>query len=226
MPMVVKVSGAPAPVEDRRGQRRAGWAAVAAAVAFLVQPLSVGFLPFNLEEVRDPVELSRYWWAGTLQAVEFTVVALAVLVLVSALRPLWHDGPGGGVTYLLGCISGGAFLLQASLSAATYSWWLMQDASEFSPDPQVRSAILFGTFVAGYAFLGLANLASAGWIIGLVISGRHRGWLGVPFSVFALAVAALLAVGTLLGFAIPTVIVHLLFWIMLGVKLLRSAPAP
>jgi hypothetical protein len=62
--------------------------------------------------------------------------------------------------------------------------------------------------------------------MGLVISGRHRGWLGVPFSVFALAVAALLAVGTLLGFTIPTVIVHLLFWMVLGVKLLRSAPAP
>ncbi len=227
MEMVVRVSDGGEVRQGPGPSRRAGWAAIAAGLAFLVQPVSVGFLPFDLEEVHDPVELSRYWWAGTLQAIEFTVIAVAVLVLVVSLRSVEQQqrSDWGQVTWVLGMASAAGFLLQAALSAASYSWWLMQDASAFTADPEVRSTILFGTFVAGYTFLGMANLASAGWIIGLVAAGRRTGLDGAVFAGFAVLVATALAVGTLTGFTIPTVIAHLPFWLVLGVKLLRARPA-
>jgi hypothetical protein len=223
--MAVRVLRTSVVDSHRCGLRVAGWAAIVAALAFLVQPLSVGFLPFDLEEMRDPVELSRYWWAGTLQAAEFAVIAVSVLVLVAALRPVWVESAWGRATWVLGLASGMGFLLQAALSAATYSWWLMQDASSFTPDPEARSAVLFGTFVAGYTFLGLANLASAGWLMGLAASGRRSGLIGAAFAAFAVFVAAILTVGTLTGFTIPAVVIHLPLWLALGVKLLRSRPA-
>jgi hypothetical protein len=223
--MSVRVSRTVAVDIYQRSYRVAGWAAIVAALAFLVQPLSVGFLPFDLEEMRDPVELSRYWWAGTLQAAEFTVIAVSILVCVAALQPVWVESAWGRATWILGLASGLAFLLQAALSAATYSWWLMQDAASFTPDSEARSAILFGTFVVGYTFLGLANLASAGWIMGLAASGRRSGLIGAAFAGFMLVAAAILTVGTLTGFTIPTVVIHLPLWLALGVKLLRARPA-
>ncbi len=89
MGMVVRVSAGGGQSTELVWFRWAGWAAVVAAAAFLIQPVSVGFLPFDLEEMRDPVALSAYWWAGTLQAVEFAVIASAVFVLVVA---LWDVG--------------------------------------------------------------------------------------------------------------------------------------
>jgi hypothetical protein len=122
-------------------------------------------------------------------------------------------------------VSGVGFLLQSSLSAATYSWWLMQDASSFTPDPQIRTAILFGTFVAGYTFLGVANLGTAGWLLGLVLGMRRAGLAGMVLMVFAVLVATMLVAGTLSGFTIPTVLLHVPVWVVLGVKLLRAGRA-
>lgn len=223
MGMMVRVSdGVDGPVTHRR-HRLAGWSALVAAMAFLVQPLSVGFLPFDLEDMRDPVALSEYWWAGTLQAVEFAVMAGGVFVLVAALHEA--GSPWLRVTATLGFVSGVGFLLQSALSAATYSWWLMQDASSFMPDSEVRSAVLFGTFVAGYTFLGAANLATAGWLVGLVAAMRGAGLAGLGFTAFAMVVAGVLIVGTVAGFTIPTVLLHLPLWLVLGVKLLHSSRA-
>jgi hypothetical protein len=226
MGMVVRVSETDQQASDRPAFRLAGWAALVAAVAFLVQPLSVGFLPFDLEEMRDPVALSTYWWAGALQAAEFAVMASAVLTLVVALREVVPQTPWQQVTSALGLVSGVGFMLQAALSAATYSWWLMQDASSFTPDPEIRSAILFGTFVAGYTFLGAANMATAGWLVGLVLAMRRAGLIGSVFTVFAVLVAFALVAGTLTGFTIPTVLLHLPLWVLLGIKLLRTYRAP
>ena len=225
MGMVVRVSDGGQRASDRARYRLAGWAAMAAATAFLVQPLSVGLMPFELEDMRDPVALSAYWWAGTIQAVQFAVMAGAVFALVVALPGFGSPSPWDRVIVALGAVSGVGFLLQSSLSAATYSWWLMQDASSFTPDPEVRSAILFGTFVAGYTFLGAANLATAGWLLGLVLAMRRSGLAGTGFTVFSVVVATVLVAGTVTGFTIPTVLLHLPLWVALGVKLLRTGRA-
>jgi hypothetical protein len=226
MNMVVRVvSQTDEPTSERQRYRLAGWAAIVAAIAFLVQPLSVGFLPFDLQEMRDPVELSDYWWAGSLQSAEFAVMAGAVFVLVAAARGIAPQSQWQQVTWGLGVVSGVGFLLQSALSAATYSWWLMQDASSFTPDTEVRSAILFGTFVVGYAFLGTANLATAGWLFGLIFTMRRAGLVGTVFTVFAGLVATVLVIGTVAGFTIPTVLLHLPLWLVLGVKLIRASAA-
>jgi hypothetical protein len=101
----------------------------------------------------------------------------------------------------------------------------MQDASSFTPDPEIRTAILFGTFVAGYTFLGAANLGTAGWLVGLVLGMRRAGLAGTSLMVFAGLVATLLVAGTLTGFTIPTVLLHLPVWVVLAVKLLREGRA-
>jgi len=106
MGMVVRVSDTDERASDRPRYRLAGWAAVVAACAFLVQPLSVGFLPFDLEAMRDPVALSTYWWAGMLQAVEFAVMAVAVLMLVVELQVGWRASPWLRVAWGLGVVSG------------------------------------------------------------------------------------------------------------------------
>lgn len=224
MDMVVRVSEGSEARGERRGHRMAGWAAIVASGAFLVQPLSVALLPFDLEAVHDPVELSRYWWAGTLQALEFTVIGAAVLTLVVAVRELGARSVAGQVSCLLGCVSGAAFLLQATLSAATYSSWLMRDASTFVPDAGIRSAILFSTFVAGYAVLGLANLSTAGWLLGFVRWGRPAGLVGAVLTTVLLLVAVLLVLGTVSGVTIPTVLLHVPMWWAVGIALLRARP--
>lgn len=224
MNMVVRVSDDSERVSNRGRYRLAGWASVVAALAFLVQPVSVAFLPFDLESMRDPVELSRYWWAGALQSLEFAVMAGAVLLLVTAVQ---HAAPPAwpGAMPVLGAVTVVGFVLQSALSAATYSWWLMQDATSVSPDPEARSAILFGTFVVGYAFLGAANLGTAGWLVTLVLTLRRAGMAGRLLTLFSVGVAVLLVLGTVTGFTIPTVLLHLPLWVVLAVTFLRAARA-
>ncbi|HSJ21940.1 MAG TPA: hypothetical protein VK964_15320 [Nocardioidaceae bacterium] len=206
--------------------RPAGWAGVVAASAFLVQPLSVAFLPFDLQEIHDPVELTSYWWAGSLQAAQFLLIALAVLVMVTQLRRTWPRSALGDVAVVAGAVTAAAFLLEAALSAATYSRWLMMETVSFSDDPTVRGAVLFSTYVVGYSFLGAASLATAVWLVGVVFLGRRRAYVGLAMSVILLALAMLLVVGTVTGFAIPTAILHVVAWAVLGVRLLRISSLP
>jgi hypothetical protein len=223
MGMDIRITRDAAETDRSVSLRRAGWAAVVAATAFLIQPLSVAFLPFDLEEIHDPVDLSVYWWAGSLQAAEFLVMGVAVLAMVTQLRRSWPTSALGDVTVVAGVITGAALLLESALSAATYSRWLMMDAAQFSDDPSVRGAVLFSTYVVGYAFLGAASLATAVWLAGVVILGRRQGYLGLPMTVLLTALAALLVVGTVTGFAIPTTMLHLVVWAALGIRLLRHS---
>lgn len=108
---------------------RSGWVALVAGVVFLVQPLSVALLPVNLEEIHDPVELTEYWWAGTVQSVEFFIIGIAVLVMVTALRQVWPVSTLREVAGAAGIVAAAGLLLEAALSAASYSSWLMRDTA-------------------------------------------------------------------------------------------------
>jgi hypothetical protein len=228
MGMTVNLTGASATTAGGAPTdlHRSGWAAIAAAAVFLIQPLSAAFLPFDLETIHDPMDLTRYWWAGTLQALEFVVMGTAVLVMVSALRRVWPASTLRDVTGAAGLVAGTGLLLEAALSAATYSAWLMEDTARFSDDPSVRGAVLFSTYVSGYAFLGATCVASAVWLVGVVAFGRRLRYLGTVMSVFAGIVAAALIVGVVTGFTIPTVILHVPLWLALGVRLLRARALP
>jgi hypothetical protein len=130
------------PWEDdgRRSELRlAGRGGLLAGVAFLVQPLSVGLLSGGgyVEDMRDPLEVDRWWWVGVVAAVEFCAVGVGVLVLVTALRRTWPRGGLADVCGAAGSLTGYAFLALAATYLVSHSWWAMPDVALYSDDAEV-----------------------------------------------------------------------------------------
>ena len=137
--MAVRVSRTGVVDSHRCGLRVAGWAAIVAALAFLVQPLSVGLLSGGgyVEDMRDPLEVDRCWWVGVVAAVEFFAIGVGVLILVTALRRTWPRRGLADLSGVAGQLTGYAFLALAATYLVSHSWWAMPDVALYTDDADV-----------------------------------------------------------------------------------------
>jgi hypothetical protein len=222
-------TGVPGDDSERRADLRlAGRGSLLAGVAFSVQPLSVGLLSGGgyIEDMRDPLNVDRWWWVGVIAGAEFFAVGIGVLVLVTALRRTWPRCVLSDVAGAAGLLTGYAFLALAATYLVSHSWWAMPDAALYTDDADSRGAVAAGLGFLGLVFVAGACLATVVWAAGVVRLTGRAGDVGRGTTITVGVMAGLIGLGTLAQMAIPFAALHIVVWLTLGVRLSRTRIVP
>jgi hypothetical protein len=207
--------------------RVAGTAAIAAAAAYLLQPVLVA--ANSGEELTPlPSEVRDVWWTGTLQAAVFSGVGIALLVLVLAVGDLIRPAVGGlsaglRALHVLGVVGAAGWLFAGAMALAGYSTVAAGIADSGAEEPAQRAALNMAWLVLT-AGLELASIALALWL-GLVSTvGRRAGVVGRPlaWAGFVVAVAMVATAAFVVPFGMLLLIPYLLG---LGIRLVRRGRA-
>jgi hypothetical protein len=158
--------------------------------------------------------------------VEFLAVGVGVLVLVTALARTWPSSTVADVARIAGVTCGVAFLALAATYLVSHSWWAMPDTATYSSDPEIRGAIGAALAYVGLAFVALACLGTVVWAVGVVVLSRRQGQLGRASALTVGVAAALIGIGTLAQMAIPFAVLHIVLWLTVGIRLVRTPILP
>jgi hypothetical protein len=178
------------------------------------------------EDMRDPLRVDSWWWVGVVAGVEFLAVGVGVLVLVTALARTWPSSAVADVARIAGVTCGVAFLALAATYLVSHSWWAMPDTADYSSEAEVRGAIGAALAYVGLIFVALACLGTAVWAVGVVVLSRRLGHLGRVSALTVGVIAAIIGLGTLAQMAIPFAVLHIVLWLTLGVRLVRTPILP
>jgi hypothetical protein len=176
--------------------------------------------------MRDPLRVDSWWWVGVVAGVEFLAVGVGVLILVTSLARTWPNSGLADMSKSAGLVCGAAFLGLAATYLVSHSWWSMPDTATYSGAAEIRGAIGAALAYVGLIFVALACLGTVVWAVGVVVLSRRLGDLGRASSLTVGVVAALIGIGALAQMAIPFAVLHIVIWLTVGIRLVRTPILP
>ena len=223
-------------VSTPRLYRTAGRAAIVAGVAYLVQPIIVFLLDPAAGIAYDendpsafypnPVDALTTWYLGSIQAIEFTVIAVASLLLVLSVgtitrRSLGEAGPWAQATHVLGLIASVGWLLTAGAAFASHLL-VAYSLTDFQVDAETQKLALQAATLGMAPAIALVMVGTGGWMLGLAVTGRRAGLIPAALRVIAVIVGVALLANVLINpTGVPTFgLVVIPAWIALGCVLL------
>lgn len=210
-------------------RRVAGWSAIVAAALYLLQPVIVALNGLAGAEEQDfllPSQVRSIWWSGAVQALLMIAIGVAFLALVTGTGAILRDRMTSvwqQVAHTMGLLCGVGWLLAAAMGLAGYST-VAAFMAESGADEGAQKAALHMVNVTIEAFLALAAVGVAGWLVSLSIVGRRLGMIGPVLSVAGLVVAGAGLITTLIGFPLGLLLL-IPYLPFLGVRLLRDGGA-
>jgi hypothetical protein len=176
--------------------------------------------------MRDPLRVDSWWWVGVVAGVEFLAVGVGVLIMVTSLARTWPSSGFADLSKSAGVICGASFVALAATYLVSHSWWAMPDTAMYSSEAEIRGAIGAALAYVGLIFVALACLSTAVWAVGVVVLSRRLGHLGRASAVTVGVAATLIGMGTLAQMAIPFAVLHVVLWLTLGIRLVRTPILP
>ncbi|GGB75032.1 hypothetical protein N798_16175 [Knoellia flava TL1] len=215
--------------EVRALTRMAGWAGVAVFALWLCQPLLVGLLASSgADDTPDMAALEANSWVGGFEAVVFSAIGAASLVMVLAVwRAMRLTGAAEGILSSVG--------LAMALVGATAWFWVAGHGlsmytsvgaglADVSADSEIQAASLQASYLAVTAGLLVVGIGSVGWNALLATTGRRSGLIGRPLSGVFGVFAAIPLYQAAVPFAAPwPLIVAVLSSLVLGIALLVTS---
>lgn len=219
-------SAGTAPDEIRSLTRMAGWAGVAVFALWLCQPILVSLLASSgASDTPDMAALEAYSWAGGFDAVLFSAIGVASLVMVLAVwRAMRLTGAADGILSSVG--------FAVALVGATAWFWVAGHGlsmytsvgaglADVTADSEIQAASLQASYLAVTAGLLVVGIGSIGWNALLATTGRRSGLIGRPLSVLFGVFAAIPLYQAAVPFATPwPLVVAVLGSLVLGVAML------
>lgn len=215
--------------EVRSLTRMAGWAGIAVFALWLLQPILVGLLASSgADDTPDMAALEANSWVGGFDAVVFSAIGVASLVMVLAVWRAMHlTGAAGGVLSSVG-------LAMALVGASAWFWVAGHGLSMYtsvgagladvSADSEIQAASLQASYLAVTAGLLVVGIGSMGWNALLATTGRRSGLIGRPLSVVFGVFAAIPLYQAAVPFATPwPILVAVLGSLILGIALLVTS---
>ncbi|MCB0909915.1 MAG: hypothetical protein KDB63_22695 [Nocardioidaceae bacterium] len=212
--------------EVRSLTRMAGWAGVAVFVLWLCQPILVGLLAGGgADDTPDMAALEANSWVGGFEAVVFSAIGVASLVMVLAVwRAMRLSGAADGVLasvgFAMGVVGASAWFWVAGHSLSMFTS-VGAGLVDVSADSEIQAASLQASYLAVTAGLLVVAIGSIGWNVLLATTGRRSGLIGRPLSVVFGVFAAIPLYQAAVPFAAPwPLVVAVLGSLILGIALL------
>lgn len=215
--------------EVRSLTRMAGWAGVAVFVLWLCQPILVGLLAGSgADDSPDLAALEANSWVGGFEAVVFSAIGVASLVMVLAVwRAMRLSGAADGVLasvgFAMGLVGASAWFWVAGHSLSMFTS-VGAGLVDVSADSEIQAASLQASYLAVTAGLLVVGIGSIGWNALLATTGRRSGLIGRPLSVVFGVFAAIPLYQAAVPFAAPwPLVVAVLGSLILGIALLVTS---
>ncbi|MBB1514459.1 hypothetical protein H5398_00470 [Tessaracoccus sp. MC1679] len=212
--------------EVRSLTRMAGWAGIAVFALWLFQPLLVGWLASSgADDTPDMAALEAVSWVGGFDAVVFSAIGAASLVMVLALwRAMRLTGAANGVLssvgFAMALVGASAWFWVAGHGLSMYTS-VGAGLADVSSDSEIQAASLQASYLAVTAGLLVVGIGSVGWNALLATTGRRSGLIGRPLSVVFGVFAAIPLYQAVVPFATPwPILVAVLGSLVLGIALL------
>ena len=199
-------AAASASVDRRRLYRVAGLGGIGAFAAWAAQPVIVSVLAPSSENGRDFAFIESTPFLGVLEAIVFSAVGVGMLFLVTAVGQLTasagRPSTAARVGYLLGVLSGIAWLFVAGSSLALYTS-VGFHLGEAAPTGELQQGLYQLHAVVLTGLIGPYVIGMIGWLVMLATAGRGTGVIGWPLTILCVLVVVVMVATSFVPFAPP-----------------------